>query len=502
MFPTHRLTRTRGRLQIEPLEPRRFLAADYELKQAAIEVSPAEQLMIELVNQARASPLSEAERLDIALNDDLDPNQISSVPKQPLAPDASLGRAAELHSQSMILRDDYDHITPDNITPWDRAESQGYERAIAENIALNWLSDGDVQAVVQQAHDMLFRSAGHRANLMVDRAAEVGVGIEQNSVADNDFPAWRSVLTTQMFGSARSTPAITGVVYTDSVIDDNFYSIGEGHLGVRIEASNDRGQTYWIMTGDTGGYALRVPEDFYTIVAIDKAGERYADRGRVVVGSENVKLAIVADHWSQLNETPDPDLDARCDTNQDGSVTAADALIIINHLSTTDAPFEVRMDANRDGRNTASDALMVINELDQTVANAEIDLFLDAERFAEVTEDSLTLVPDLFIPTPAVSEIGPESWQAVEGTNNQFDLRSVDEAESALGYQIVLRDRRWIVEYRATETGDVVYTGHILTSDYSADADRFNDSWDELNREYEQAVDDANAALTVDRAFA
>ena len=55
--------------------------------QAPFEISPAEQLMVELVNRARANPTAESLRYGIDLNAGLSgTEQLNPTPKQPLAP--------------------------------------------------------------------------------------------------------------------------------------------------------------------------------------------------------------------------------------------------------------------------------------------------------------------------------------------------------------------------------------------------------------------------------
>src|SRR5438552_15691489 len=67
-----------------------------------------EQLMLELVNRARANPAAEAARLGIDLNEGLEANTISAEPKQPLAFNPQLIQAARGHSQWMLDHDTFD----------------------------------------------------------------------------------------------------------------------------------------------------------------------------------------------------------------------------------------------------------------------------------------------------------------------------------------------------------------------------------------------------------
>ena len=82
MSPTQRT-----QLQIETLESRRLLT---------VSMSDYEQLLLELVNQARADPLAEVARnwRVSDLNQGLSAGTISTAPKQPLAAVQSLVNAA------------------------------------------------------------------------------------------------------------------------------------------------------------------------------------------------------------------------------------------------------------------------------------------------------------------------------------------------------------------------------------------------------------------------
>ncbi|TWU37533.1 Dockerin type I repeat protein [Novipirellula aureliae] len=486
----------RRTLRVESLEQRCMLAAEYGFEQPMIDVSSAEQLMVERINWARANPSGEASRLGIGLNDDLDAGKISTTPKQPLAPDASLSRAAELHSLDMILRDYFAHDTPEGVSPWTRAANQGYTRPTGENIAFNWTTGGDFGLVVQEAHDILFRSAGHRVNLMLDRAAEVGIGIEQNPNEDPGFPGFASVLSTQMFGSTGPTPAITGVVYSDSVIDDDFYSIGEGQSQIRIEATDDVGKTYWTSTGDAGGYALRIPKGTYTIVASDAAGQRQTDLGRVVVDSENIKLDVLDDDWDNSR----PDTFDVFDCNHDGNVTAADALLIINRLGTKQVAYDALLDVNHDNKVTAGDALMVINELQQTpqVTQPPVDAPL-SEAMDEAVSEAVRRFSDGFTAMPDASEIVIESSIPVIWTNSKFNLRDGGDPVPTAGYQIVLRFGTVLGEYRASTTGGILKAGNVYVNDYMADGDELCCPFKTFSAACEQAVRDAVFAILVGR---
>ncbi|MCA9009131.1 MAG: hypothetical protein KDB01_05260, partial [Planctomycetaceae bacterium] len=88
---------------VDPLEARVLLTAPA--------MTDLEQYMLELVNRARANPNAEAARYGIGLNAGLPTGTISAAAKQPLAPQQQLIVAARLHSQDMLQRNYFDHVT-------------------------------------------------------------------------------------------------------------------------------------------------------------------------------------------------------------------------------------------------------------------------------------------------------------------------------------------------------------------------------------------------------
>ncbi len=74
---------SKRRLSVERLEARQLLSAD-------LEITGYSQLLIELVNRARANPAGEAALYGINLNQGLPAGTITPTPKQPLAPHEAL----------------------------------------------------------------------------------------------------------------------------------------------------------------------------------------------------------------------------------------------------------------------------------------------------------------------------------------------------------------------------------------------------------------------------
>lgn len=257
-----RATRTRI-LQGESLEPRRLLT---------VSMSDYEQLVLELVNQARANPLAEVARNTkiSSLNQGLNAGTgtISSSPKQPLAAVQSLVNAAGAHSQDMLNFNYFSHTGRNGSSPTTRAQAQGYANGVGENIGWSG-STGSINFDQQTRaiHENLFASPGHRLNIMQPSYEEIGTGVRFGSFTSNR--TYNAAMVTEAFGSRSGDSYITGVVYEDGgTIDDDFYSIGEGLENVLIRAVNVNGGTYSTTSGPSGGYNLAVPAGSYTVTAV------------------------------------------------------------------------------------------------------------------------------------------------------------------------------------------------------------------------------------------
>lgn len=279
---SRRRPQSRPAVMVDALEQRRLLTV--------VNMTDAEQLMLEFINRARANPQGEADRFGISLNQNLSPGTITSAPKQPLAPSQLLVDTAVAHSQDMIQRDFFDHINLDNVTPGQRAIAAGYDWfALAENIAYaGYFNTPDATAQTQLLHELLFESAGHRSHILWDDVQEIGVGIR-----DGAFQPARSdaTLATQMFGDRHLNPMITGVAYTDANAND-FYDIGEAIRSGSVSAvrSSD-GATFTTTIGSSGGYGIIVPPGEYSVLAeYSVGGVTNSVSKSVTVQAENVKV--------------------------------------------------------------------------------------------------------------------------------------------------------------------------------------------------------------------
>ena len=267
-----------------------------------------EQYIIELVNRARADPSGEAARYGIGLNDDLAAGTITSAPKQPLAVSPLLVDSSLAHSLSMITHDyfshtgnDYPSYTGTDLTsPSDRIfragwthENQGWRTG--ENISYRASSDpARVQTVetLDKHHEGLFKSSGHRKNILNGEFSEFGLGIEIGPF--NNFTA--SMLT-QNFADAGRT-FLTGVAIDDGDGDD-FYDVGEGLGGITVTATGSAG-TYTTQTWAAGGYSLEVDPGTYQVTFSGGGFGSGYSVGAYSVSNENVKVDANLDDYSPV----------------------------------------------------------------------------------------------------------------------------------------------------------------------------------------------------------
>lgn len=223
--------------------------------------------MLELVNRARANPATEAARLGLDLNEGLPPGTISPDPKPPLAFHPLLIAAARAHSDWMLAHDIFSHDGVDGSNPGDRMSAAGYvfsgSWAWGENIAWKGTTGSpNLNQFTVDEHEGLFRSPGHRENLMNADFDEVGIGVRSGVfTVTNDTTGltvnYNAVMTTQNFARSASTPGplVLGVVYRDTD-GDGFYTPGEGLAGVTVQPAAGN---YYAVTSTSGGFTFPAP---------------------------------------------------------------------------------------------------------------------------------------------------------------------------------------------------------------------------------------------------
>ncbi len=216
-----------------------------------------EQLMLELVNRARADPAAEAARHGIGLNEGLDPGTIADTPKQPLGSHRFLIDAARAHSQWMLDNNIFSHTGADGSSPSDRALTAGYPSGAGENIAWGGTTGTvDPDLYTRDLNDGLFVSPGHRQNICFDGYREIGLGILLGEFT-SDGTDFNAMMATQNFGSSHFTPwpFVVGVAYYD-FNSNGVYDADEGIGGVEV---NIAGGSYHTSTASAGGYTLPRP---------------------------------------------------------------------------------------------------------------------------------------------------------------------------------------------------------------------------------------------------
>lgn len=83
--------------------------------------------------------------------------------------DGRLDAAALLHAEDMAVNDYFSHTSQDGRSPTDRANAQGYDGGVGENIAYGY---PDAEAVMEG----WMNSEGHRANILNCGYSVIGVG--------------------------------------------------------------------------------------------------------------------------------------------------------------------------------------------------------------------------------------------------------------------------------------------------------------------------------------
>ncbi|MCA9062930.1 MAG: hypothetical protein KDA96_07720 [Planctomycetaceae bacterium] len=346
-------------------------------------MTDAEQLLLELVNRARANPSAEATRYNVDLNEGLDPGTISTTPKAPLAPHQSLTNSSQAHSQDMLDRDFFDHENPDHLFADDRAVNAGYPTSlVGENIAFAGTS-GSLNQVqeVYDRHQALFLSPGHRENMLHEPYVEAGTGIRYG-VFTEEGTSYNSIMVTENFGIRTVNPFITGVVYTDTSGDD-FYSVGEAIRSGSIRAVNhSTGTVYQDDIGNSGGYRVGVPAGTYSVTATySMAGTVYVAGATVVVGSNNVKQDFETGSvtYATLSASADREW-----VNESG--TQSTVTIHVTRSGATGAPLTVTVSVG-DSTELAAPATVTI-----PAGQSSVDVLISGVADAVIDADIQTLV--------------------------------------------------------------------------------------------------------------
>jgi len=318
--------------------------------------SPDAQLYLEYINRARVDALVEANRLAAETDPDITsaysffgvtgpniveqfqwyvqqgaatPDEDFAQHAQPLAFNAKLNTAAELHAQDMFANEFQGHDSsgnpPNPFLPGydlgDRANAVGYSFVgLAENVYsygespreghaafdVDWGNVTNFGDFYNPAFDGqgMQNEAGHRLNIHNPSFKEIGVGVV-NGTNGSVGPQ----VTTQDFGNPGSATFVTGVVYED-LNSNSFYDIGEGRPDVRIDVE---GSPYYAVSAASGGYSVPVSGDGLFDVLFSGGGFASFMATANILGGANVKIDYLVSSIAYA-----------ADFNNDGYVDGAD----------------------------------------------------------------------------------------------------------------------------------------------------------------------------------
>ncbi len=291
-----------------------------------------EQLILELINRARADANAEAQRLanttdaDVlnainffGVNLDVMVNQFTNLKQNlpPLSMNAQLLTAARLHSQDMFNNTFQDHFSSDNPVPpnepgdasWDRIEKQGYLRnGSGENIFWRAISAFHAHAALEidwgfATPNGIQNPPGHRESIHKSFFHEVGIGVVLGINGSGLNRVGPLVVTQDFGGQAIVTPFITGVAYDDQNGND-FYDLGEGLGGINVDVD---GADFFAVTAGSGGYSVPVPENGNYSVTFSSPSITNQTTQVVISNSENKKLDYTPQNASSNGGGVDPD---------------------------------------------------------------------------------------------------------------------------------------------------------------------------------------------------
>ncbi|MFY2823744.1 CAP domain-containing protein [Ruegeria sp. MALMAid1280] len=144
--------------------------------------STFEQEMLALINEERTSRGLNPLKLETRLND-----------------------SAEDHSAWMLNTDTFSHTGSNGSSATERMQDAGFDFSgnwrSGENIA--WQSERGAQGIsddVEQLHQSLMNSPGHRANILNPDYEYIGIGIEEGN-----YNGWDAVMVTQNFATTDGT---------------------------------------------------------------------------------------------------------------------------------------------------------------------------------------------------------------------------------------------------------------------------------------------------------
>jgi uncharacterized protein YkwD len=112
--------------------------------------------------------------------------------RTPLVLDVRLARAARAHADDMVARGYFDHYTPEDLGPSERARAQGFPGGAGENIA--WSTNATPRSTFEQWRT----SSGHNRNMLEGSYNVTGLGFAVGTPPAG--PGTRGATGVQTFG--------------------------------------------------------------------------------------------------------------------------------------------------------------------------------------------------------------------------------------------------------------------------------------------------------------
>ncbi len=245
-----------------------------------------EQLMLQLLNQARTDPAAAAQEISKNITPDITAtlnyygvnlqstlNSIASAtPQPPVAWNGQLAQSATSHSQDMATNDFQSHTGSDGSSPGQRIQAAGYTNTTLTGENVYAYSTSVEEAMEAFLLDWGVSDDGHRMNIQqmgvsADNAyRDVGIGIVNTPVTGPSSVG--PMVVTQDFGAQTKEPSqVVGVAYNDPNSIGS-YTSGSGVANVQITAVNlATGAVSSTQTWSSGGYELPLAPGRYQLIA-------------------------------------------------------------------------------------------------------------------------------------------------------------------------------------------------------------------------------------------